>query len=47
MSRALTIKKLKKVTLFRRLGMRMTEKSFLHKQTEEEEEEEQEGENEE
>jgi hypothetical protein len=30
------------------LGMRMTEKSFLHKQTEEEEEEdEQEGENEE
>jgi hypothetical protein len=45
MSRALTNKK---VTLFRRLGMRMTEKSFLHKQTEEEEEEdEQEGENEE
>ncbi len=45
MSRALTIQK---VTLFRRLGMRMTEKSFLHKQTEEEEEEdEQEGENEE
>ncbi len=46
MSRALTNKK---VTLLRRLGMRMTEKSFLHKQTEEEEEEEEqeEGENEE
>jgi hypothetical protein len=33
--------------LFRRLGLRMTEKSFLHKKPKQEEEEEQEGENEE